>query len=297
MKRFLWGLAALMPLSATLVTPSLARAQDAEGVEVVAEEPVDVNTGALSLSGGVDYTTTYFFRGYNQEDTGLIFQPWTTITASLVSTDDYTLNGYVGIWNSFHENKTGADGTGPSTWYEADLYGGLDMAIGKWTLGTIYTFYTYPNGAFNNVQEIGFKVAYDDTAFMEGKGFDFALKPFAGVYIETQDGNGSEDIYFEVGVAPSFALGNTDVTLSIPLLLGTSLDDYYLDEDGDNEFLGYGSIGLFASVPLGVSGNYGAWTLTGGVQYLQLFSDGLEAANDNGKDYELLGKVGVSFAY
>src|SRR5688572_22874536 len=43
--------------------------------------PSDPNTGGLTLTGGVDWTTAYFFRGYNQEDTGLIFQPWVTITA------------------------------------------------------------------------------------------------------------------------------------------------------------------------------------------------------------------------
>src|SRR5215218_10532399 len=65
-------------------------------------EPADPNTGGLTLTGGVDYVTSYFFRGYNQEDTGLIFQPYVTITATLVSNDNFTLNGYVGTWNSFH---------------------------------------------------------------------------------------------------------------------------------------------------------------------------------------------------
>ena len=66
------------------------------------------------------------------------------------------VNAYVATWNSFHEEKTGFDGTGgPSTWYESDLYGGVDVVAGPVTVGVVYTFYTYPNGAFETIQEIG----------------------------------------------------------------------------------------------------------------------------------------------
>ncbi len=287
MKRFLWSLA----VTAALAAPSAVFAQDAEA-DVEADDP---NTGGLTLTGGVDYTTAYFFRGYNQEDTGLIIQPYATVTAGLVANDNFALNGYVGIWNSFHEEKTLFAGTGPSTWYESDLFGGLDFVFGKFTLGTVYTFYTYPNGAFNTIQEIGFKVAYDDTDFMEGK--FVALKPYAAIYFETADGNGTEDTYLELGITPSFALGESGVTLAVPVVVGMSIDDYYFDDSGDDELLGYGSIGLFASLPLSDNGKFGTWTLTGGVQYIQLFADSAELANDGGDDNEILGKVGVSFAY
>lgn len=288
MKKFLWSLAAC----AALALPTQLFAQDAA---VASAEPEDPNTGALTLSGGIDYTTAYFFRGYNQEDTGLIVQPYVTVTANLVTNDQFTLNAYVGTWNSLHEHKTGSTGSN-GAWYENDVYGGLDLVFGKFTVGAVYTFYTYPNGAFDTIQELGFKVAYDDTEVMRNVGVNFALKPYVGVYIETQDGNGTEDIYGEIGLAPSFAVGN-GITLTVPLVLGLSIDDYYVDDDGDNELLGYGSIGAFASLPLGEAGRYGAWTLTGGVQYIYLFADSAEAANDGGENDELLGKVGVSFTY
>jgi hypothetical protein len=299
MKRFLWSLAlTAATAAAALTTPSRVMAQDATTAApaTVAEpEAYDPNPGALTLTGGLDYTTGYFFRGYNQEDTGLILQPYATITAALVSSDNFTLNGYVGTWNSFHDKHTAAAGNGNSSWYESDLFGGLDFVFGKFTLGTVYTFYTYPNGAFNTIQEIGFKVAYDDTEFMEGK--FFALKPYAAIYFETADGNGTEDSYLELGITPSFALGKSGITLSVPAVLGMSVEDYYFDSSGDDELLGYGSIGLFASLPLGETGRFGTWTLTGGVQYIQLFADSAEAVNDGGDDNEILGKVGVSFAY
>ena len=66
-------------------------------------------------------------------------------------------------------SKTCAAGTGPGAWYESDIFGGVDFVFGKFTVGTVYTFYTYPNGAFDTIQEIGFKVGYDDTEFMKDK--------------------------------------------------------------------------------------------------------------------------------
>jgi hypothetical protein len=295
MKRFLWSLA----LGAAMTAPTSVLAQDATTVPA-ADEPPDYNTGALTLTGGVDWTTAYFFRGYNQEDTGAIFQPYATVTAALVSNDNFTLNGYVGTWNSYHSKKTLSSGSGNSGWYESDVFGGLDFVFGKITLGTVYTFYTYPNGAFHTIQEIGFKVAYDDTDFMKNNGIDFALKPYAAVYFETDDANGSEDSYLEFGIAPTLGLGSiggNPLTLSVPVVLGCSIDDYYLDSGGDNEFFGYASIGGFVSIPIGAPSKYGTWTLTGGIQYIYLMADSAEVANDGGENYELLGKVGVSFAY
>src|SRR5688572_625873 len=300
--RWLWTLA----VAAGLGLASGAQAQttqDAATVDTstktVTEEPApdDPNTGALTLTGGIDWTSSYFFRGYNQEDTGIIIQPYATLTAAVYDGDSFDINVYGGAWNSFHSKQTLTNDTGPSAWYESDLFGGVDFLIDKFTIGAIYTLYTYPNGSFESIQEIGVKLAYDDTDVMKGAGVDFALKPYVGVYFEIDDGNGTEDIYAEVGVGPSFALGNTGVTISVPVALGLSLDDYYLDSDGGNETFGYGTISLLGSIPLPIPSRYGAWSLTGGVQYIQLFADSAEAVNDGGENYEIIGKVGISFAY
>ena len=80
------------------------------------------------------------------------------------------------------------------------------------------------------------------------------------------------------------------------MTLGFGIDDYYFDDEGDDELLGYGSIGLGASMPLPMPARYGDWTLNASVTWLQMFADGLEAVN-NGDDNEIIGKIGVSFAY
>ena len=294
MKGLLRGFA----LGALLLSPVVTFAQDEPATAPAVEEEPAVNSGKISLTGGVDLTTAYFFRGYNQEDQGLIVQPYFNIYFKLSDSETNPVTGYIGTWNSMHEEKTGADDGTFGTWYESDLYGGIDVGLGGgFTLGGIYTLYTYPNGAFDSIEEVGFKLSYDDT---DKTGLSFALKPYVGIYFETDDANGSEDTYLEIGIAPTVYTFNEEsdmpIALSVPVALGMSIDDYYFDDGGDDEFLGYVSVGLAASVPLKVPSSYGAWSLTGSVTWLQLLADGLETAN-NDDSTEIIGKVGIGFAY
>jgi hypothetical protein len=286
-----------LALGALLVAPAAAYAQDEEAEVVIEAEEPALNSGKISLSGGIDWTTHYFFRGYLQEDQDLILQPYVNVYFKLIDEENTTLTGYIGTWNSFHGEQTGADDGTFGAWYESDLYAGLDWGMGGgFTLGTIYTLYAYPNGAFDTIEEIGFKLSYDDT---DKWGLPFALKPYAAIYFETDDQNGTEDTYLEVGIAPTVYTVNEDgdqpISLAVPVTVGMSIEDYYFDDEGDEEFLGYASIGLAASMPL-TDGNYGAWTLNASVTWMQLFAEGLETTN-NDDDNEIIGKVGVSFAY
>lgn len=272
-----WLLA--LGVSASVVAP----------VSALADEEIDPNTGALSFVGGVDYVTAYYFRGFNQEDARLIFQPYLTLYADV--NDNAT--AYVGTWNSVHESPTPSDGGGLENWYESDLYGGIDFALSdNFTLGLIYTLYTYPGGAFDAIEEVGAKLAY------AGEVGGHALSPYAAIYKEISDENGTQDTYGEVGIGPSFEAG--DFTIGIPVVVGMSIDDYYVDADGDDEFLGFGSVGVTAAVPLPVPARYGEWTLTGGVSYVHFFAEGLEMANEAAgeeDDGAIIGRAGVSFAY
>ena len=308
MKRLRWALA----LSAFLAAPVVSFAQEAADeqktesqepvveAEVKQEEPTGPNSGRLSFSGGTDFSTAYFFRGYNQEDQGVIGQPYLTLFAKLSDADEFTVTGYVGTWNSVHSEGTLAAGSGPDSWYESDFLAGVDLSSGAFTLGFVYTIYMYPGGAFESIQELGAKLAWDDSEFQKGK-LGFALKPYFAVYAETDDQNGSEDWYGEIGVAPGVYTFNEEgrypVAISVPLTLGLSLKDYYFDEGGDEEFFGYASAAVTASVPLAfIPSDYGAWNVTGTFQYLYLNAEGLQAAN-HGDDYELIGKLGIAFAY
>jgi hypothetical protein len=281
----------VLTLAAALACPSMSFGADAE--------PEGPNKGKITFAGGLDWTSAYFFRGYNQEDGGLIVQPYLELNTTLHKSDKLSINGTVGIWNSVHSKQTFSD-DGNSAWYESDIYGRVDFGLqGGWTLSGIYTLYTYPNGAFNSIQEFGVKAGWDDAPLTEKK-LGFALKPYAAVFFELDDGNGSEDVYLELGISPtvySFNLNaSTPVSLTVPVLLGLSLDDFYVDNDGDNELFGYGSIGLAAQMPLPIPSDYGSWSLKASVTYLQLFADSVEIVN-NGESNQFIGTVGVSFTY
>jgi hypothetical protein len=300
-------------LAAALAVPVSVFAQEAAdemktetqepvvNTEVKASEPTPPNTGKLAFSGGADLVTTYIFRGYVQEDQGLILQPYANLYFKLCDTEEAKVNFYVGTWNSIHSEDTfAATNGGPDAWYESDFLTGVDVVSGNFTVGFVYTAYTYPGGAFETVQELGVKVAWDDTAVTEDR-IGFALKPYAALYVETSDGNGSEDWYGELGISPGVYTFNEEgkypVAITVPVTVGLGLKDYYFDDDGGEDFLGFISVGGTASVPLAfIPSDYGAWNLTGSLQFHYLNSEGLQAAN-NGDDYEILGKLGVAFAY
>jgi len=271
------------------------------GFAYVEETPsADPNTGALSVEAGVDWVSSYFFRGYNQEDTGMIVQPYASLGINIVDSDDVDVTAYITSWNSLHSEQTGGDGI----WFESDVVGQVDVVVGGFTFSGMYLLYTYPDDAFDTVQEVGVQISYDDSNFWNERAEGFALKPWIGIYKETSDGNGEQDTYGEVGIAPTWSLpikdkGWTagDLSISLPVKLGVSVDDYYTDSDGDNEFFGYVSGGITATLPLPIPAKYGSWSLVGSVEYIQMLADSVEAANDGGTEYELTGRIGITMTY
>lgn len=169
------------------------------------EEEAGPNQGKISMSAGFDVTTAYFFRGIFQENQGLIVQPWLDATATL--TDQLAMT--FGIWNSFHDTQTlrdgGAarsDGGGPNDWYEADLYVGFSYSgVENMELGLTYTALTSPNDAFGTVQELGFSLAYDDSAMWQDTPIASGLQPSVTVVVELDgqsDGGTEEGVYLQL---------------------------------------------------------------------------------------------------
>lgn len=276
-------------LLAALVVPSFAKAEDAAP-----------NTGAFHFGADLNLTSSYFFRGYNQEDTGLIFQPNIYTTFNAVSSDDVTVDLKLGSWNSFHSEQTASD----DSWYESDLYALATVGAYGFNFNVGYTFYTYPGDAFNTIQELGFSTSFNDKKLFEEAGLKgFTLNPTVGWYFETDDGNGDEDQYIELGLYPTYQLDMDNVPvigkskLTVPIVLGMSPDGYYLGSDAHNAFFGYFSVGTTFSMPLDVPAKYGSWTANVGLNYIQMLADSTELSNDGGTDYELQGFVGVSMSY
>ena len=265
----------------------------------------------------LDYVSQYFFRGYEQfeSDQGIVLQPGASLTIPVV--DGVTAT--VGTWMSIHSDVDAGGTNNPSSFYEADIYGSLDAEVGDFALSVSMTHFNYPAIAGSvDVLELGLGASYDDSEILG----DFAINPYIYVGIEVNNtntnnvdsnGNGDEAMYLELGGA--FSLNSlTEGTFaevwdwSVPFAFGLSLDDYYTDASGAEEFLGYISIGLAGSVPMseliGTDEYFGAWDLSVGVTLLLLNSDvsagagngfgQVDNADDTGDNFQFIASVGIS---
>jgi hypothetical protein len=261
-------------------------------------EAAGPNTGNISFSGSLEVSDQYWFRGIFQENQGLVAQPGFDLSFAL----NETISLYVGTWNSLHTH----DDT--DTWYEADWYGGISITLpANLSLDVSYIVLYNPDGGDAFAEEIDVALAYDDSEnpFF----FGIAISPYVLVAFETQAGSdgdtSNEGIYLELGVEPSFTLVDSPdapITLSIPMVAGFSIDDYYeLDSTGDDETWGFVEVAAVLSMPLtGMPSTYGSWSVHGGVHFLFLNDDSTGLLADSlGSDDSLniYGKFGISFDY
>ena len=270
----------------------------------VAQEEKGPNTGRISISAGVDFPTDYYFRGIIQETRDYIIQPYGDLTFKLwdgvPAFGDLALT--IGTWNSLHGGPTGIDGPNvdPKIWYESDFY----TKVG-WTMfedlsaGIIYTAYMSPNDAFGTVQELALGLGFDDSKLLG----PFALNPSLLVAFEVKgqaDGGDHKGIYLQAGISPSYTFSPNStypVTLSLPLLVGLSLDDYYEFGTGDDSTFGYFQGGVGLAVPLAfIPASFGSWQLKTGVNVLHLGGN-LRDVNKDRDRTEIIGTVGIAFTY
>ena len=297
-------------LATTLGLTLSAAAQETEETQAIEKsentdepEKSEAAEGWLSHFSGsmqVDFTNAYFFRGILQERDGFIAQPWGELYYSFFQSEEGPIRDFsigAGVWSSFHTEETGASDN-PKSLYETDWYPIVSLELPNgFSLTTIYYFYTSPNGAFNHVDELNLKLAWDDSETL-GR---FALQPWINLAVETHNTsfgpNRGEG--FQMGIAPTLfeiPIEHFPVTLTAPIELGLALDDYYEDEDGKENTFGYLSFGMAASVPLAfVPECLGTWsfTVTGKGYWL---SNTLQEANLGRALYPVVtGSLGLEF--
>jgi hypothetical protein len=251
----------------------------------------DPNPGAVTLTGSTDFSNAYFFRGFPQDDTGLITWPAADLAFALFSGDGRlkSVGVNVGTWNSLHTGLAGTDGPG-KLWYESDFYATFGLGFGGGVnLGTTYTAYTSPNGLFGTVKEISFKLSVDDSGVLGAA----SVKPYALLAFELDgqaDGGANEGKYLELGVAPGFAARRA--TVAVPMKVGLSLGDYYEGLRGDETF-GFFSIAGVVTVPFtSMPTKFGTWNMHGAVEFLKL-GDRNQAF---GETY-VVTSIGLGFSY
>ncbi len=265
----------IMLAAATLMAGSAA-AQDAP------------NTGAISVSTGIDFGTSYYFRGIVQETGGLIAQPYLEAGMSLYDGEDGSVSLTAGTWSSLHSRGAAGFEGAPQSFYETDFYAGLGFGFaGGWGADVTYTAYMSPRGSWSTVKEIAVGLSHDDI-----------IAPYITLAFEL-DGSAAGDnpgTYLELGIEPSLPLDDAPVAVSFPIAVGLSPSDYY-DPGGVNQAFGFFNVGAMLGVPItGIPEGYGSWEFAAGINLL-FFGDGLKAINGSTDGFEPIGVFGISLGY
>jgi hypothetical protein len=246
------------------------------------------------LTGGFDFASAFYFRGYEQAGDGPVFQPYLNAFTAYPVGENLVVRPYVALFHSAHW------GSDNHVLDMSDVMLGAIASANGFLVDARYGWYTMNPMRRSSVHELGGRVSYDLLA--PGTGSEalqpFSLRPFAGLYAEISDQHGTEDTFVNVGLEPAwrgevagYALGVT-----LPVEWGLSADDYYLDADGSNDALGYFSSTLTTSLALPVRPDCGRWFLNTSLQYLHLAADSVRAQS-GGDDEIWVGKVGLSFVY
>ena len=70
------------------------------------------NEGRVSVGAGIDFATSYYFRGIVQETSGFIAQPYLEAGLSLYEGDNGSVSLAAGTWNSLHSAQTTVSSAG-----------------------------------------------------------------------------------------------------------------------------------------------------------------------------------------
>jgi hypothetical protein len=264
----------------------------------LAQTAGDPNAGALTFTGGFEVLpgTPYIFRGIVQErDPKLTLWPHADLRIALLSGDGglKTIGVNFGVWNSLQTGSSGLDGPTKRLHYEEIFYSTLALGFGGGvTIGTTFSAYTSPNGMFTTVEELSFKLSKADM-----------LAPYGVLAMELADdgqadGGSRKGTYVELGVGPSWPLGEA-ATLTVPVKVGLSLKDYYEGPAGDQKF-GFFDVGALITVPMrGVPSRFGSWNVHAGADVLFFpgESTSLLRLSNAGDSSKLVGLFGIGVTY
>ncbi|MEM7576748.1 MAG: TorF family putative porin [Planctomycetota bacterium] len=260
------------------------------------EEAPGLNNGAVSFAIGVDVPTKYIFRGFEIEENGLILQPYAEASFAIAEGVDF----YIGTWNSIHENETGTTAASSNDeWFESDLYAGVSLGLfDPISLDVSYVHYLYPSNTFGDYKEINLAIGYDDSEVLG----EYAVSPYALLAFEfdTTSAGDDDNIYLELGGEWGMSLVESEdypIDLTIPVAIGLSLDEFYVDAGGDNEFFGFVSIGANLGMPLTfIPSEFGSWSAGAGLTLFILNDDaGLDDGDND--DFNLVGTLGIAMEY
>lgn len=288
----------LPAIKALMLGPEVTPTPGREGMpEMPAFAPPDKRIHGTFV---LEFLTAYYYRGFLQENHGVIAQPALRLDVDVWRGDDtdwlQNISLIGAVRGSFHEEQTWSDGTGADIWYELDAVGGFGFRfLDRWTFETKYVSISSPNDAWDTINEIDIDLAFDDAGLWPG---DFAVKPHMLIAYEF-DGSAAgqqEGTLMELSIEPGMTVVQSrtiPVRLSFPMKVGLSLDDYYvLPWGGEDETFGFFKAGVSLTVPLTfVPPDLGQWAIIGGVDWIFL-GDNTQMLNMN-DDTDVVGRIGL----
>ena len=256
------------------------------------DAPRAINTGQFEISAGAELVSIYVFRGVETQDDGFIFQPFAEINTDIGDTGfDLT----VGTWNSFGSSHSGSGDSNPRGWFESDFYVGTSYELDQFTLSATLTGFYSPGGFFGDTEEIAFTAQYDDSAYLE----EWSVQPYAFLAFQFRNEDSSEGIYLELGgelEAPFIESEDLPVDLTFPFALGFSVDDFYDDNGGDDDFFGFLKLGAEIATDITmIPAAYGTWRAHAAID-LFFYNDD-NNLTDSGDEFLPVARVGVSLTY
>lgn len=254
----------------------------------------------LSLDFAVRYESDYYFRGIVQRSDAFNVQPSAAATLEVIEHEGWTLSLTGGSWSNFSDDLApGHNGDFDEHWYEHDAYAGLVLSVGRVTASAVYTWYFSPASDFKETEDITVTLAYDDAGLWDEGGI-FAMNPSVSIAFETRNAASGPDsgVWLGLGLAPSVGLGEWSIgelTLSFPMSVGLSVDDYYQLSDGSSETFGYAEAGVKLTIDLAEELGKAAPTVDVGVRYLML--GGVLDDLNGGDEDEVVFSVGFGWSF
>lgn len=241
-------------------------------------EDNDVVSGSLNLdfySHFVSYGLDVWADGSDAFSYG--FYPSAELSFALPANFTATL----GIWAEYHDKPAAAGGsTIGGNIQEIDVWAGLSYTAGAFTVGATYQNWYYGNDV-ERILDLSFS-------------YDTFLSPSLTIHRRLDAGAANDEgTILALGLEHGFEVG--PVSIGIPFSLGYILDDDYHAAGADSG-LGYGSIGVTASVPLStvIGDAYGDWTLNAGVNYYVTDDDVIP---NNVQDNFFVTNIGLSLSF
>ncbi len=235
-------------LLATLLGSATAMAGETKPAPMAPEpEPESKFSGTLNF----DYNTHFISYGFDvwgdgNDLSGGTFNPSLELTWKLPA-------GFSAILGTWWDVNSKVDSAIGGNIQEIDVWAGVGYTVGDFSVTALYQTWNY---ASETEDILDIKFAY--ATF---------LNPTLTIHNRLDEGasGGNDGTIVQLGLSHSVETG--PVTISFPFTLAYFLEDDFHPASTDSG-LGYGSIGVTATLPLKFLGSeYGDWNLHGGINY------------------------------